>query len=230
MADSYLYLKQVRLFAGLDESYFPEIVACLNAKVKAYPKGSILLLMGENVKNIGIVLSGNVEISRQDYSGNRLIINLLEYPDMFGEAFVCAGVKTSPVTLTALTDVTIMLIDFKRIIDDSSNICKFHSVLISNMIRMLADKNLVLNNRLELISKKTTRAKLTSYLLHTMGAELKSNVSIPYNRNQLAEYLGVNRSAMSKELCAMRAEGILDFRKNNFEILNLKTLSTLASG
>ena len=95
---------------------------------------------------------------------------------------------------------------------------------------MLADKNLVLNNRLELISKKTTRAKLTSYLLHTMGAELKSNVSIPYNRNQLAEYLGVNRSAMSKELCAMRAEGILDFRKNNFEILNLKTLSTLASG
>ncbi len=230
MADSYLYLKQVRLFAGLEESDFPEIVSCLHAKVKMYPKGSILLLVGENIKHIGIVLSGNVEISRQDYSGNRLIINLLEYPAIFGEAFVCAGAKTSPVTITALTNVKIMLIDFKRIINNSPNINKFHMVLISNMLSMLADKNLVLNNRIELISKKTTRAKLASYLLQATGADLECNILIPYNRNQLAEYLGVNRSAMSKELCAMRAEGILDFRKNNFEILDLKSLSSLASG
>jgi len=230
MTDSYLYLKQVRLFAGLNESDFPEIVSCLHAKIKVYPKGSFLLLMGESIKNIGIVLSGNVEISRQDYSGNRLIINLLKYPDIFVEAFVCAGVKSSPVTLTALTDVKIMLIDFKRIIDESSNICNFHSVLISNMLSMLADKNLVLNSRLELISKKNTRSKLASYLLSAMGADMQHNISIPYNRNQLAEYLGVNRSAMSKELCAMRIDGILDFRKNNFEILDLKTLSALASG
>ncbi len=230
MENTYLYLKQVRLFSGLDESDFPEVVSGLNAKVKLYQKGSILLLMGENIKNIGIVLSGNVEISRQDYSGNRLIINQLEYPAMFGEAFVCAGIKTSPVTLTALTNVKIMLIDFKRIVENSSNASRFHQALTSNMLCMLAEKNLFLSHRLELMGKKSTRAKLSLYLLYSMGTDFQGTVVIPYNRNQLADYLGVNRSAMSKELCAMRAQGIIDFRKNHFKILDIKSLSALASG
>jgi CRP-like cAMP-binding protein len=218
------------LFSGLDETDFPKVVSCLNGKLKQYPRGSILLLPGENVRNIGIILSGNVEISRHDYSGNRIIINQLGYPSMFGEVFVCSGIKKSPFTVTVLTDAKIMLIDFIRIIEDSSNACKFKRTLVTNMLSMLAEKNLALSQRIELMSKKSTKAKLALFLLEAMGAELQSNVSIPYNRSQLADYLGVNRSAMSKELCAMKAMGILDFRKNYFKIFDIKLLSSLATG
>ena len=197
MIEIYSLLKKTRLFFGLDEANYAEVLTHLHATVKQYKKGSTLMLAGMKIKTIGIVLSGKVEISRVDYAGNRLIINQLEYPSMFGEALACASIDISPVTLKALTEVKVLLIDFKRIVKSSPNGGKFQDVLVANMLSILAEKNLFLRQRLELMSKRTTRAKLCAYLLHAIEAAQKNTVQIPYNRFQLADYLGVNRSAMS---------------------------------
>lgn len=229
MTELYSQLKDIKLFSGLDERNYAETLTHLRTRVKHYKKGSILMLAGVKIKTIGIVLSGNVEISRIDFAGNRLIINQLKYPSMFGEALACAGIEISPVSLTALTEVKVLLIDYKRILKSSPTGFKFHDILITNMLSILAEKNLFLRQKLELMSKKTTRAKLSAYLLQTIETLKQNNIKIPYNRIQLADYLGVNRSAMSKELCKLRDEGVLEFRKNHFKIYDPSKLSFYAN-
>ena len=231
MKKYYEKLKEVKLFAGLDENSYEPALTCLHTKIAKYKKGLILQLTGDLIKSIGIVLDGCIEISRTDCSGNRLIINRVEYPAMFGEAFAFAGVEFSPVTLTALEDSTVLHLDFKSIINDEvSSECSYHKMIITNMLKIMAHKNVFLSSRLELVTKKTTRSKLAAFLLHSSELAKCANFEIPYNRNQLADYLSVNRSAMSNELCKMRKEGILDFQKNRFAIHKPMKLSDLAYG
>jgi len=225
----YYRLKEVKLFAGLDESEYDNALSCLHAKVKKYKKGRILQLTGDRIKNIGIVLEGCIEIARTDYVGNRLIVNQIEYPNMFGEAFVFAKVTQSPITLTALEDSIVLMIDFENISSESAYICRYFRTMVSNLLGTMAEKNLFLSYRLELVTKKTIRAKLAAYLTHIIEMTNQSDIEIPYNRNQLADYLGVNRSAMSHELCKMREKEILDFHKNRFIIHDIKTLSEIAN-
>lgn len=229
MIELYSQIKRLKLFFGLDETNYAQTLKHLCAKVKQYKKGSILTLAGVKIETIGIVLSRKVEISRVDYAGNRLIINQIEYPEMFGEAFACSDVEISPVSLTALTDVKVLFIDYNRIKSNNPDGFEFHDVLVANMLSILAEKNLFLRQRLELMSKRTTRAKLCAYLLLAIEAAAQNTIDIPYNRLQLADYLGVNRSAMSKELCKLRDEGVLEFRKNHFRTLDPAKLSAIAN-
>lgn len=231
MKKYYEKLKEVKLFAGLDENSYGLALTCLHAKIAKYKKGFILQLTGDHIKSIGIVLQGCIEISRTDCAGNRLIINRVEYPAMFGEAFAFAGVEFSPVILTALEDSTVLHLDFKSIINDEvSAACSYHKTIITNMLKIMAQKNMFLSSRLELVTKKTTRSKLAAFLLHSSELAKCVDFEIPYNRNQLADYLSVNRSAMSNELCKMRNEGVLDFQKNRFLIHKPMVLSDIAIG
>lgn len=222
-------LKEVRLFAGLSESEYDDALARLHAKVKEYKKARIIQMTGDRIKNIGIVLKGCVEISRTDYAGNRLIINRVEPPNMFGEAFVFAGVKQSPVTLKAIENSTLLLIDFENMISESAFTCRCFKTIVSNLLGIMAEKNLFLSSRLELVTRKTIRSKLAAYLSNIYELAGDNQIEIPYNRNQLADYLSVNRSAMSHELCKMRDRGILDFHKNRFVVHDPKVLSEIAN-
>lgn len=228
MNEWHLKLKQLKLFHGLSEEFFEDALKHLKSKVEKYKKGSIIILEGSKIKSIGIVLEGIVEISRVDYTGTRLIVNQLEYPSMFGEALVCADIELSPVTLTAITPVTILLIDFKCIVKSKQVEFNLNNLLVSNMLSILAEKNLFLRQKLELMSKRSIRAKLSEYLLNILESVKQNTIKIPYNRIQLADYLGVNRSALSKELCKMRDEGLIDFKKNHFEVLEPAKLSFYA--
>ena len=230
MKEFYARLKNIRLFTGLDESNYDDALACLHAKVKKYKKGRILQMVGDRIKSIGIVIEGCIEISRTDYAGNRLIVHIVEYPNIFGEAFVFAGVKQSPVTLTALEDSIVLTIYFKSIQNDSTFRCKYFRTVETNLLGIMAEKNLFLSSRLELVTKKTTRAKLAAYLSNIIETANQTQIEIPYNRNQLADYLSVNRSAMSQELCKMRQQGILDFHKNRFEIHRPELLYEIIQG
>jgi CRP-like cAMP-binding protein len=229
MDEIFCLLKDVKLFDGLNESEYDDALACLHAKIKEYKKERIIQMTGDRIKGIGIVLKGCIEISRTDYAGNRLIVNRVEPPNMFGEAFTFAGVKQSPVTLTALKDSTVLLLELENIKKASVFTCRYFRTVVTNLLGIMAEKNLFLSSRLELVTRKTIRSKLAAYLSNIYELAQNSNIEIPYNRNQLADFLSVNRSAMSSELCKMRQEGILDFQKNRFVIYKPKELSDIAN-
>jgi CRP-like cAMP-binding protein len=205
------------LFSGIAFSDFEKMLDCLSARKALYQKGEIILLSGNPVHFIGLVLSGSVQILKDDIDGRVNILAELGASELFAETFACAGIDHSPVTVIASEDSEILLMNYRRIITTCSSSCTFHAKLIENMLNLIARKNLMLNQKIEIISKRTTREKLMSFFTLHRGAAKK--FTIPFNREELAQYLCVDRSAMSSELSKMRDEGIIKFDKNTFEIL-----------
>lgn len=205
------------LFQGIAFSDFEQALNCLSAKTADYQKGEIILLSGDTVDFVGLVLSGSVQIIKEDMEGRITILTELGVPELFGEVFACAGVTQSPVTVLAVTAVKILFMDYKRIITTCTAACPFHARLIENMLKLIAHKNLMLNQKNEILAKKTTREKLLAFFETQRGTA--KVFTIPYNREELAHYLCVDRSAMSAELGKMRDEGLIKFQKSTFELL-----------
>ena len=205
------------LFSGIVYSDFDGMLKCLSAKIVKFDKEAVILLSGDTVNFVGLILSGSVKVIKEDINGHLLILSMLDVSDIFGEVFACAGVDHSPVTVQAVEATEIMFIDYRRIITTCASVCKFHARLIENMLKLIAVKNLMLNRKIEILSKRTTREKLLAFFDAERGMAKK--FTIPYNREELAAYLCVDRSAMSNELCKMRNDGLIKFYKNSFEIL-----------
>lgn len=205
------------LWNGIEPDDFEKMFRCIEAKTHLYKKGEIILLSGDTVNFIGLILSGSVKIVKEDVNGNITILTEIGVSELFGEAFACAGIKQSSVTVQSSEESEILFINYKKIINHCSSACDFHSKLIENMLRIIANKNLLLNQKIEILSKGTTREKLLAFFNVQRGMAKK--FTIPYNREELAHYLCVDRSAMSKELCKMRDEGLIKFNKNLFEFL-----------
>lgn len=212
-------LNFVSLFDGISEKDYDEMLKCLNAKVFTYETGTIICLADEDILEVGIILFGDIQIIKEDYLGNRTIITALSEGDVFGETFACAGIKKSPVTVFAATRCEVLFIDYKKIVTTCSLVCIFHTMLIENMLKLLANKNLILNQKIELISNRTTREKLMSYFALQKKKANSNKFTVPFKRYELADYLCVDRSAMSRELCKMRDENLLKFNGNLFELL-----------
>jgi len=205
------------LFNGIDYSDFEKMFYCIEARTQNYKKDDIILLSGDTVNFVGLILSGGVKIIKEDINGNITIITEFAVSEIFGEVLACADIEHSPVTVQASEDSEILFINYRKIITICSSACGFHSRLIENMLKLIARKNLILNQKIEILSKRTTREKLLTFFDTHRGTAKK--FTIPYNREELAHYLCVDRSAMSNELCKMRDEGLLRFNKNVFEIL-----------
>lgn len=205
------------LFRGIGYSDFEKMSSCICARTQRYEKEDIILLAGDGVNFVGIIMSGGVKVIREDMEGNASILTRLGPPELFGEVFACAGIVRSPVTVQASEKSEILFLDFSRVITTCSATCGFHSRLIENMLRIIAEKNLMLNQKIDILSKRTTREKLIRFFEIQGGASKK--FSVPYNREEMARYLCVDRSALSNELGKMRDEGIINFHKNEFEIL-----------
>ena len=152
---------------------------------------------------------------KENISGDRNIVANIAVPDVFGETLACVETKESPITVVANSKCEILLFEFNKILETCPSTCTFHAKLIANMLRLMANKNIMLNAKLEILSAKTTRDKLIAYF----GLQGKNKFTIPFNRDQLADYLNVNRSSMSRELCKMRDENMIKFEKNKFELL-----------
>ena len=210
-------IKNNPLFQEIAYSDFERMLSCLSAKTACYKKDEIILLSGDTVSFVGLILSGGIIIIKEDVNGSITILAELSVPEMFGEVFACADVSHSPVTVQATEETEILFIDYKRIITSCSAVCPFHARLIENMLRLIAKKNLMLNKKIEILSKRTTREKLLCFFDIHRGAAKKFTIS--FNREELAHYLCVDRSAMSNELCKMRDEGLIKFQKNKFEML-----------
>jgi CRP-like cAMP-binding protein len=207
------------LFEGLAPGEIEKLLDCLSARARKFEKDEYIFMEGDEISSVGIVLSGAVHVVQDDYWGNRAIVARIAPGDLFAEAFSCGGIEKLPVSVIAAEKTEVLLINFKKIIATCPSACSFHAKLISNMVGELARKNIRLMKKMEHITRRTTRDKLLSYLGARARQAKNKAFQIPFNREELAEYLSVDRSAMSAELCRMRDEGILSFHKNSFEIL-----------
>ena len=211
-----LTLKNAPLFQGIAFGDLERMCDCMSAEATDFKKEEVILLSGDTINNVGLIVSGRVRIVKEDINGHSSILAELTAPELFGEVFACAGITQSPVTVQAAEDSAILFINYKKIITTCASACSFHARLIENMLKLVAEKNLALSQKIEILSKRTTREKLMCYFDSYRGAEKK--FAIPFNREGLARYLCVDRSGMSNELCKMRDEGLIKFRKNEFEI------------
>lgn len=212
-------IKECPLFQGIKEEELSAILGCLGARRLSFDKGRYIFSEGDPAKQIGIVLSGSVQVSRDDYYGNRTLMSRLEPGDLFGESFAFAGVETLPVSVTAATACDIMLIDSSRIISPCSNACGFHTKLIFNLLQIMARKNLGFHQKIEITSKRTTREKLMAYLLAQAKVQQSDSFEIPFDRQALADYLEVDRSGLSAEISKLRKEGVLECHRSRFTLL-----------
>ncbi|MFZ2538525.1 MAG: Crp/Fnr family transcriptional regulator [Oscillospiraceae bacterium] len=212
-------LKSVSLFDRINGNELESILKCLHSEVKTYKKDRMVFMAGDKISSIGIVLSGQVQVIKEDIMGNRAILTELCSGEIFGETFVCAGILTIPVTVLAVGDCEIMFIDYKQIITTCSSACIFHTDLIENMLKLIASKSMFLNQKIDILSKRSTREKLLSYFLIQMEKSKSKHFTIPFSREELADFLCVDRSALSRELSKMRDEGLLKYNKNVFELL-----------
>lgn len=218
MREYFNILQKCPLFYGIVENELEAILGCLGAKVIDFTKKEAILHEGDRAEWIGIILSGRAQIIRVDYYGNKSIVANVESSELFGESFACADVKEIPVDVIANEDSKVLRIDHFRITKPCSNACDFHRKLIENLLRVVAAKNLLFHQKIEVTSKKTTREKLMTYLL-LQAKKHGSSFDIPFDRQGLADYLGVERSGLSVEISKLRAEGVLKSKRNHFELL-----------
>ena len=208
-------LKSVGLFHGIGTAELETLLNCIGAEIKNVGKGEIILLAGDRPRHVGIVLTGQFHITREDYDGNRSLVAAVTPGEIFAEAMCCAGVSESPVTVTAGDESDVMLMNFSRIPRVCPNSCPFHARLIENMLSLVAKKNILLQSRMEIISLKSIRAKVLRYL-ESFAPKQGEKIAIPFNREEMADFLCVERSALSHELARMKKDGLIDYRKNIF--------------
>ncbi len=212
-------LKTVKLFKGIEESDLQPLLSCLRAKSIHYEKGQTVFSSGESIERFGIVLSGQVQVVQDDYYGNRSILGKVDIGNLFGESFACAEIKTLPVSVITTAESELLFIDCHRLAVPCAKACGFHGRLIQNMLNIVSMKNIALTQKIEFTSKRSTREKLLAYLSAEATRAGCSHFCIPFNRQELADYLSVERSAMSAELSKLRDDGVLSYRKNQFELL-----------
>ena len=209
-------LKKCPLFAQIEDEKLLRMLTCLGARVEHFDKKYTVLAEGYPATYIGIVLSGSVQIVQVDYDGNRSILSEMQAPEVFAEAFACAEVRALPVSVTANEPSEIMLIDCNHILHTCENNCGFHQQLIFNLMKDLATKTILFHQRMEITSKRSTREKLMAYLSMQAKKANSRSFDIPFDRQELADYLEVDRSGLSAEISKLKKEGVLDSQKNHF--------------
>lgn len=212
-------LKKCPLFNEIDEEDLCRMLVCLGAKVEVFDKKYTIFAEGAPAKYIGIVLSGSAQIVQVDFYGNRSILSSIGPSEVFAEAFACAEVNSLPVTVIANEPSEIMFIDCNHILHTCTNNCGFHQQLIFNLMKDLATKTILFHQKIDITAKRTTREKLLTYLILQAKNSGKRSFDIPYDRQELADYLEVDRSGLSAEISKLRNEGILESNKKHFVLL-----------
>ncbi len=213
-------LKRTKLFAGVGEEDIASMLSCLGARLRRYRKEECVLRQGEHLSDIVVPAEGRLHIQKDDYWGNRSILGQIGVGEIFGEAYLAPESGALMNDVVAVENSAVFFFDVKRIITTCSSACRFHAMVVQNLFFAVSEKNRGLVQKLDCISKRTTREKLIAYLSEEAKKQNSADIAIPFNRQQLADYLSVDRSAMSNELCKMRDEGLLMFEKNRFRLLS----------
>lgn len=207
------------LFHGIAEDDTLTMLQCLGASVRQASKGELIFCAGDPADRIGVVLSGGLQVCRDDALGYRTILAALGPGDIFGEGYACAQIDVLPVSVQATEDSSAVLLDCRRILTVCPSSCPFHASLIRNLTSVLANKNVFLTQRMAHLSKRTLRDKLLSYLEEQAFRAGAQSFRIPLDRQGLADYLCADRSALSRELGRLKQDGEIDFVRNQFHLL-----------
>jgi len=217
-------LRCARLFDGIDVIDLKSLLNCLRPIIREYKKNEYIAFAGERFDSLGIIVRGNAAVIKEDVKGNRIIMALLKPGDMFGEM---AAFSSRPIWLANVCTQetsTVYFIPSIRIISECNNVCPWHSMLIRNMLKILSEKALMLNQKVEYLSIKSMRGRICAFLLEQYKKTGQKTIILPMNRNELADYLNVSRPSMSREMGKMREEGIIDFYMATVKILDLEAL------
>jgi CRP-like cAMP-binding protein len=206
------------LFRGMTQKDMISMMQCLSVRSKKYAQNQVVYLSGDKIDRIGIILQGKVIIIKEDYNNNRSIIAEFREGDIFGEAFSFSSTDKLTVSVISASDSEILFIDPQKIFSFCSSACTFHSKLIENMLFIISNKNILLNEKIDVLSKRTIKNRLLAFLQIQSQKFGKTRFSIQFNRQELADYLCVDRSALSNELSKLQDEGLLSFSHNEFQL------------
>lgn len=204
------------LFRGIYPQDIDRVLYALNAVKRTYAKDDFVFVATDKVSSVGIVLSGRVQVVQEDYWGNRSILAFKEPGDMFGEAIALGDLNVVPVSVIATEHTEVLFIEAARLMRETSQTKRFRPVLVENLVHILANNNIMLSGKVSHVTKRTTREKLLSYLSSVAQAKGSNVFDIPFNRRELAQYLAVDRSAMSTELSKLQTDGFLEYDRNHF--------------
>lgn len=209
-------LSNTQLFRGLEEAEITSLLGCLNATTRSFQKGEVILSEGNITENIGILLSGLAVISCNDIWGNTSILGHVAPGSVFAEVYACIPGEPMLVTVSAAEDTSILFMNVGRVLTTCTNACPFHTRLVRNLLTVCAHRNLQLSQRIQHTSSKSIRGRLMFYFSECAKRAGSNSFLIPYNRQQLADYLNVDRSTMCNELSKMQKDGIIEYSKNQF--------------
>ena len=218
MKDFLPVLKKSALFSGIEEAEIDAMTDCLGMETRAFQKDELVFRFGDAVDSVGLVLAGRVYIVREDFWGNRNLVGTAGPGQTFAESYACTSAPLG-VAVLAAEKTQIAFFRVRRVLTTCPNACAFHARLVRNLLTVLAEKNLQMNEKLTHVTQRTLREKLLSYLSSEAARAGAASFEIPFNRQQLADYLSADRSALSAELSRMRSEGLLEYEKNSFRLL-----------
>ncbi|MBO5182816.1 MAG: Crp/Fnr family transcriptional regulator [Bacilli bacterium] len=209
-------MNEITIFKGIDEQNVKSMLNCFNAKSIAYKKDTTIISNLANTNIIGIIIDGNANLIKNDYNGNRIILEKLEKGSIFGEVFTSYSDELSVI---AISDCTVITFDYDHIIKRCKKSCPYHNEVINNMLQMLAHKVSNMNNRIDILTKKTIREKLLEYFKIQEKENLSKSFYLKFNYTELADYLGVDRSALMREIKNLKIEGFIETKLNRIKLL-----------
>lgn len=216
------------LFAGIDPAELQIMLGCLNPEVRRYRKHELVTVEGERFLGVGVVLAGRASVTKESVAGNRVILSTLQPGDLFGEMVAFSGRKGWPATILAQQEATVFFLPPAKIVGNCPRQCPSHRRLILNMLRIISEKALQLNRKVEHLTIKTLRGKIAVFLLEKAKEAGTTTFMLPFNRNELAEYLNVARPSLSRELGRLKAEGVIDFHGASVKIIDAEALKRMA--
>ncbi|HAX53556.1 CRP-like cAMP-binding protein [Muricomes intestini] len=219
----YKFISETELFAGTTQEETKIMLKCLGAEERRYPKDHTIYHMGQTVHRLGLLLEGGVNIVRTDVWGNENIIGHVLPGDVFAETYACNPEEPMMADVMTTLESRVVFLDVGKVIQTCSSSCDHHERLIRNLLVTMSVKNLNLSRKINHITPKTIRERLLSYLSWEAVRQGKMYIDIPFSRQQLADYLSVDRSALSSELSKMQKEGLLSYKKNHFILKEAKT-------
>ena len=221
----YLFLSKTVLFRGISPEEVKSMMNCLQAFTKRYPRGVIIHHAGDAIHSVGMVLSGSVSIENDDIWGNKSILDRVTPGQIFAETYACLPGEPLMVNVVAVEPTEVLFLHTDKMFTVCSNTCMFHSKLVRNMLSISAQKSLNLSRRIMHTSSKSIRGRLLSYLSFQATKHGSLEFEIPFNRQQLADYLSVDRSAMSHELSKMQRDGLLKVERSRFILQDIDSFA-----
>lgn len=221
-------LSKCALFKGINPEDLNIVLECLNPKVISYDKNEPVSVFGERFSGLGVVLSGEVVVAKDNAAGNRVIMAVNGPGEMFGEMAAFSEEGVWPATVVARSKCTVMLLPSAKIVGNCERSCGSHKLLITNMLGIVSDKAMMLTRKVEYLAIRSMRGKISAFLLEQYKKTGRDTFMLPLKRNELADFLNVSRPSLSREMSRMRDEGVIDFHRDSMKIKQIEVLRSMA--